>query len=217
MTNQTLLQVVQDELKADPRIESSEIAVGAEDGVVTLRGTVGSPRQKIEAGRATKRVFGVRDVRNDLEVRILAGDRRNDAELRADVLQALMLNVLVPSTIDAKVDNGIVTLTGNAHWHFERDEAEFVAGNVRGVRGVRSEIVLQPMPDVTDVKDAIKQGFQRNAAINADQITIESYEDGTVVLSGYVSSWAEKREALDAAWSAPGVTHVTDYLNINYL
>jgi osmotically-inducible protein OsmY len=216
MTDDELQQAATDELVAEPRIDATRIAVAAEDGVVTLRGTVGSPRQKVEAGRAVRRVRGVHDVKNDLEVRLLVGDRRDDAELRADVLQALMLNVLVPSTIDAKVDNGIVTLTGRANWHFERDEAEYVTGNVRGVRGIRSEIVLQPMPDVADIKESITQGFQRNAAINADQITIESYDDGTVILSGYVSSWAEKREALGAAWSAPGVSRVTDCLNINY-
>lgn len=216
MTNMEVQQAVYDELVADPKIDASKIAVSVEDGLVTLKGTVGSPRQKVEAGRSARRVFGVFDVKNDLEVRILAGDRRSDAELRADVLQALMLDSLVPSTIDAKVDKGIVTLTGRANWHYERDEAEFVAGNVRGVRSIRSEIVLQPVPDVADIKEAIRKGLQRNAAINADRVTIESYDDGTVVLSGFVSSWSEKREALDAAWSAPGVTRVTDYIHINY-
>jgi osmotically-inducible protein OsmY len=216
MSDVELQQAVKDELLADPRVDSSQVAVSVQDGFVTLRGTVGSPRQKIEAGRAVRRVFGVRDVTNDLEVRILVGDRRDDAELRADVLQALMLDSLVPKTVDAKVDNGIVTLTGRVNWHYERDEAEFVAGNVRGVRSVRSEIVLQPVPLPADIKEAITRGFQRNAVLDADRIEIESYGDGTVVLSGYVSSWAAKREALEAAWSAPGVTHVTDYIAINY-
>ena len=33
----------------------------------------------------------------------------------------MMLDALIPSTIDAKVDDGVVTLTGTAHLHFERD------------------------------------------------------------------------------------------------
>jgi hypothetical protein len=37
---------------------------------------------------------------------------RDDADLRGDVLQALMLDRLVPLTVDAKVRAGIVTLTG---------------------------------------------------------------------------------------------------------
>jgi osmotically-inducible protein OsmY len=54
-------------------------------------------------------------VNNELEVRILTEHRRSDADLRGSVLQAMMLDSLVPSTIDARVDNGVVTLIGRAH------------------------------------------------------------------------------------------------------
>jgi osmotically-inducible protein OsmY len=72
------------------------------------------------------------------------------------------------------------------------------------------------VPDVADIKEAVTRGIQRNAVLDADRITIETSDHGTVVLSGYVSSWAARREAVDAAWSAPGVTNVSDYININY-
>src|SRR5262249_33740980 len=104
---------VYEELLWDPKVDSKAIAVSADDdGVVTLRGTVGSFRQKREAKQDAERLYGVKNVENQLEVRILNDDRRADADLRGDVLQALMLNSLVPATIDAKVDDGIVTLTG---------------------------------------------------------------------------------------------------------
>jgi osmotically-inducible protein OsmY len=214
MPNTTLQQAVCDELAADPKIDASAIAVSADDqGVVTLQGTVGSPRQKREAGRDAQRVQGVHEVKNELQVRILIGDRRDDAELRGAVLQALRLDSMVPASIDAKVDNGLVTLTGRAKWHYERDEAEFIAGNVRGVRSVRSEIVLEPEPNAEDIEQSIKDKFMRNATLDADSITVESM-NGTVVLSGFVSSWAEREAALNAAWSARGVTGVKDRLVI---
>jgi hypothetical protein len=89
-----------------PKIDSAGITVSADDGSVTLRGTVGSFRQRREAKRAAERVYGVTDVHNDLEVRVLTEHRREDAELRGDVLQALMLDALVPTTIDATVKTG---------------------------------------------------------------------------------------------------------------
>jgi osmotically-inducible protein OsmY len=64
-------------------------------------------------------------------MRLLDEFRHEDAELRGDVLQALMLDTLVPSSIDATVEDGGVTLTGRVDWQFQRDEAEFVAANTR--------------------------------------------------------------------------------------
>lgn len=215
MAKKSLQQAVRDELAAEPRVDAAEIAVSAEHGVVTLKGTVGSPRQKQEASRAAQRVHGVREVQNDLEVRLLVGDRRDDAELRGAVLQALTLDSMVPATVDAKVDRGMVSLTGRVNWNYQRNEAEFVAGNVRGVRGVRSEIVLDPQPSVVDVEQAIRDQFQRNASLDADSLNVQSV-DGTVTLRGYVSSWDARNAAVDAAWSVPGVKKVKDEIEIRY-
>jgi osmotically-inducible protein OsmY len=136
MTNEVLELNVTDELFWDPKIDSEGIAVSADDGAVTLRGTVGSFRQKREAKRAAERVYGVINVNNNLDVRVLTEQRREDSELRGDVLQALMLDAVVPTTVDATVKDGMVTLTGTAQWQYQRDEAEFVAANVLGVIGI---------------------------------------------------------------------------------
>ena len=93
----------------NPKIDSQAIAVYADDGTVTLRGTVRSFRQKREAQKAAERVYGVVFVSNELDVRILHDSRRDDAELRGAVLQALMLDSVVPSMIDATVKDGVVT------------------------------------------------------------------------------------------------------------
>jgi osmotically-inducible protein OsmY len=50
---------VTDELFWDPKVDNAAIALSANDGEVTLRGTVGSFRQKREAQTATERVYGV--------------------------------------------------------------------------------------------------------------------------------------------------------------
>src|SRR4051812_16906698 len=111
-TNAELELDVNEELGWDPKVDSEEIAVAVDDGTVTLRGTVGSFRQKREATKAAQRIYGVLYVNNDLDVRILDDDRHDDADLRGDVLQALMLDTLLPATIDASVKEGFVTLTG---------------------------------------------------------------------------------------------------------
>jgi osmotically-inducible protein OsmY len=211
-----LVADVNDELFWDPKIDNTAIAVSADDGKVTLRGTVGSLREKREAQKAAERVFGVISVDNKLQVRLMNDAKRGDAELRGDVLQALMLDSLVPKTVDAKVDDGFVTLTGKANWQYQRDEAEFVASNIVGTLDVVDEIELAyPAPDRGDVKESIKKAFKRNAALDAEDLDISS-DNGSVTLTGTVSSWAEHDEAIDAAWAAPGVTDVHDDLAIAY-
>jgi osmotically-inducible protein OsmY len=216
MSDGEIRKDVNDELHWDPKIDDEEIAVAAEDGVITLRGTVGSLREKRDAKKAAERVYGVKRVDNKLEVRLMGDAARRDAELRGDVLQALMLDSLVPSTIEASIDEGYVRLNGTAQWKYQRDEAELVAGNVRGVVGVWDDVeLLGAEPDGDDVQHAISKAFKRNAKLDAKDITVET-EGRTVTLKGTVSSWAEHDEAVDAAWSAPGVQKVKDHILVAY-
>ena len=216
MKNDQLQADVKEELFWEPKVDNNEIAAYVSEGTVTLRGTVGSPRQKIEAERAAKRVHGVKNVVDELEVRPLPGHKREDADLRGAVLQALALDSVVPQTVDAQVEDGKVTLSGTAAWQFERDEAEFVVNNVHGVVRVQSEIDLTgPPPDAGKVRDSIQSAMRRNAAIGADRIQIRT-SDGTVTLSGMVNSWAEHDAAVTAAWNAPGVHQVVDEVEVAF-
>jgi len=216
MSNNELERQVSDELLCDPKVDNSAIAVSADGGAVSLRGTVGSFREKREAQNDAKSVSGVKGVTNELEVRILTKDKRADADLRGDVLQALTLNSMVPATIDAKADDGRVTLTGTANWMFQRDEAESVASSIRGVTSVENEVnLVPPGPSPHDVQHSIKKAMERNAKLDADDVSVES-ENGTVTLRGTVNSWVDHDAAIDAAWAAPGVTRVKDHIEVLY-
>ena len=165
MTDEQLQADVVAELFWDPRVGSEAIAVSADAGTVTLRGAVDSFRAKREAGKAACRVYGVTRVRNELDVRLLDDSKRDDAELRGDVLQALMLDSLIPTTIDARARNGFVTLSGTADWQYQRDEAEVPcrqrpgrvrtpephqadarAGHRRGQKGHKRSVPAQRQP-----------------------------------------------------------------------
>jgi osmotically-inducible protein OsmY len=214
MTDDELRGHVCDELAWDPKIDSSEVAVAAKDGVVTLRGSVGSFRQKREAGKASERVRGVIDVNNQLEVRILTEQRREDAEVRGDVLQALLLDAHLPTSVDATVKNGSVTLTGAVDWEYQRNEAIFIAGNVLGVAGVDDQIYLnRHTPSAGDVRSAIEKAFLRDARLDAQRLTVAT-SSGTVTLTGTVRSWPERDAAVAAAWAAPGVRTVNDRITV---
>jgi osmotically-inducible protein OsmY len=210
-TDEQIQADVREELFWDGRVDAPEVAVRVRDGVVTLHGTVGSFAQRWAAGEAARRVVGVVDVDNELQVRPMDMHERADAELRGQVLQALDWSVLVPRAVDARVFGGVVTLTGTARERFQRDEAEVVVRKLHGVRDVRNEITLVRGATIGEVDDAIARALRRNALVDAEQIEIDT-GDGTVTLRGCVGSWAEHDAAIDAAWSAPGVNRVNDRL-----
>lgn len=216
VTDDELQEWVREELFWDPKVDSATIAVSAGDGEVTLRGTVGSLRHRREAQKAAERVYGVTSVRNELEVRIVDEHGRQDVDLGDAVLRAMALDGLIPRTVDAKADRGVVTLTGAAAWQYQREEAEFVAGNVPGVAGVDNQIALTtPQPKAGDVKQLIERAFQRNASLDAEGLSVTT-RGNMVMLRGAVSCWDERDAAVAAAWAAPGVAAVEDRIVVEY-
>ena len=217
MTNDRLQAAVAAELSWDPKVDSKDVTVSADGGRVTLHGTVTSVRQEREARNAARRVYGVAAVSDYLEVRIPGRDRRADAGLRADVRQALALNGLIPATVQATVAAGVVTLSGVAAWQFQRDEAELACAAVPGVTGVDVAIALPPAPgDGDGIQQAISAAFRRSARLDRFQVSVDCPLPGLVVLSGTVSCWAERDEAVAVAWSAPGITEVDDRIMVAY-
>lgn len=214
MTDDELRRLVAAELSWDPQVESDAIEVSADNGTVTLCGTVASLRQKRAAAKAAARVRGVIRVVIEVRVRIPGTEQRDDDDLRGDVQEALMLDGSVPMTVDARARAGFVTLTGTAQWHYQREAAESRTAKVPGVIDIDNAITLTPGADGGDAGDAILAAFRRNAVLEADELSIEAVLDGLVILSGTVRSWAAHDHAVTAAWSAPGVTQVDDRICI---
>ena len=69
MTDDDIQQYVEDALDwADLSVDGSRIRVTVDESVVTLRGDVDTPSQKLTAERVALRVRGVQAVVNDLAV-----------------------------------------------------------------------------------------------------------------------------------------------------
>jgi osmotically-inducible protein OsmY len=142
LTNTPLEDEVIGSLALDPRIpESTEIAVSADEGIVTLRGTVESFGQRRAATEDTGKVDGVYEVDDQLKVNLMGGDRRDDDEIRGAALQILIWDTEVASdVVDVKVDDGWVTLKGDVSYQFESDAAYDDVSSLCGVVGVTNEI-----------------------------------------------------------------------------
>ena len=210
-----LQRQVTNELRWDPSVRDAEIAVAVRDNVVTLGGTVDSFAVKVAALKAAERVSGVQAVADELAVKLPGAAQRSDTELAHQVVSVLRWDVLVPEDrVKARVERGWVTLEGEVEWDFQRRSARRAVQNLTGVLGVTNLITLKPRASTLDVSQRIKDALRRQAELDARMIEVEA-TGSAVTLHGTVHSWAERRQAEQAAWSAPGVTKVDDRLVVH--
>jgi len=211
-----LRQDVLDELEFEPSVNAAHIGVAANRGVVTLTGFVTNYAEKAAAERAARRVKGVKAIAEENEVRLPSDTKRADDEIAARAVDILKWQVGFPADrIAVKVEKGIVTLTGEVDWQYQRTEAEHVVHKLTGVIGVLNQIRVAAPVRASEVKEKIQKALERSADVEASRITVQT-EGGRVVLSGKVRAWYERDIAERAAWSAPGVTEVQDHLTIEY-
>ena len=184
--------------------------------MVTLSGNVSNYYEKWSAERAAQRVYGVKAVAEEIEVKLPGSSQRNDTDIAQAAVNALEWNISVPhDRVEVKVQDGWITLDGEMEWWYQKQAAENAVHHLIGVKGVSNLITIKPKVEAFEVKAMITEAFKRNARLDAQNIRVET-SGGKVILRGSIRSWAERREVEDAAWAAPGVTDVENHLIVTY-
>jgi len=214
-TDKDLQSDVMAELRWDPMLDAADIGVSVEHGAVTLAGHVKSFAEKVAAERAAKRVFGVKAVADEVEVKVRGSEERDDSAIAEALADALSWNVMVPpNKVRAIVSKGWVTFEGEVPWAYERIAVERVARDIKGIRGITNQVTVSPKVTPRDVERKILTAFHRSADVDARGIRIET-KGATVVLHGRVRTWSEAEAAKRAAWAAPGVSKVISELVVS--
>ncbi len=210
-TDKTIEEAVRRELAWDPAVAATHVDVTARDGAVALTGNVPTYADRLAAVAAAERIYGVRAVADDIEVKLPGTSAGADAELAETISRQFQANIRVPDTVQVEVRKGFVTLLGSVEWSYQRDAAERPLEILEGISGVTNQITIKPRAKSknADIEWAVHEAIGRLADLDARAIGV-SATSGTVHIDGHVRSPAERRLAEHAAASAPGVKKVVN-------
>ena len=210
---------VEAELRCNPCVDETDIAVKVTGGIVTLTGYVRNFLHKYGAEDAVKRVAGVVAIANDIQLVAQHYDVVSDPELAREALAAIKQRLpMYCEQIRPVVRQGIVTLEGVVDEHCQREEARAAVRGLRGVVCVINAISLTPAAQAARpayVKQVIEDSFRCSGRRDTSDISVEV--NGTAVtLRGHVDAWGERSQAEQSASSAPGVKSVSNELTVQF-
>jgi hyperosmotically inducible protein len=194
----------------------------AENGVVTLTGTVPLFALKQEADKRTHKIKGVQGVSNEIQV---AGANLPDSVLQAKLAKAISYDRIGYGTtpfnaISVQVQAGTATLSGDAYGPVDASSALTLAAYTPGVKNVVNEVRIDPLSPMDDRSRMQlfrviygSSTLSKYAMDPAKPIRI-SVQNGHVTLYGVVDSEMDKDVAGIRANSVPGIFKVTNDLKV---
>lgn len=220
-----LAEDVEAALQANAATESWQITVSADDGVVTLDGTLDSWKERELAARAAKGVKGVRALNN--AVRVASKTDRTAGEIREEIRQALRWDAYVDDAlVEVDVDpDRVVTLAGTVGSYAEKVEAGAEAW-VAGVTRIENNLQVEgwareerfrkgkyvPMT-AAEIRDAVNDALLYDPRVYSFEIDV-SVDSGRVTLRGTVDSPRARRAAGEDARNVVGVWSVDNRIKV---
>jgi osmotically-inducible protein OsmY len=226
----------------DPRVNSSQIEVEINNGVVTLRGTVDNLNAKRVAAMDAHNTVGVADVIN--RIKVSPAEEIDEEELAKRIKEAIERNPFLDRhEITVSVVDGIAYLYGDVDSYYEKAEADEVTSQVSGVINVKNNLKVADKhapyvynPYVDDgglfdynwynyepyetlmrsdakIKSEVMDEMWWSPFVDATELDI-SINGGVVTLTGKVDSWVEYNAAEKNAMEVPGVRRVVNHLRV---
>ena len=187
-SNGKMYTTVIEKLNFEPRLDATNITVSVQGDhdIIVLGGKVSSYNEKFIAEKTVKSLAHVKSVANEIEVDLAAKYKKSDVDIAKDVTHALKSAISIPTQrIQSVVKDGVVILSGEVDWNFQKQNAFNIIQNLTGIKFIINTISVKPSVEIdTDkVKARIISEFERHARLDADKIEI--IVDGSkVILKG---------------------------------
>lgn len=185
-------------------LAADEIKIHSMGDNVILTGTVSENFHRTLAQETIAALPGVRSIENKLAVNVAAPTTNSDAWLHDNVLVALLFHRGInAAAIQIEVKDAIVTLRGVAASTAQIKQLTDYAGNVGGIKAVKSELRVTPavhrvpLPTGMSIDDAsvsaqVNMTLAHNRVTNVLNSSVTTRR-GVVTVTGKAGSSAEKR------------------------
>jgi len=204
-------------------LKGDDIKIQSRDGVVALTGTVSEESHKSLAQETLAGLPGVESVDNRLEVKGERPTESSDAWLRMKVKTILFLHrSLSDSKTEVSVNDGIVTLQGEATSQAQKELTTEYAKDVEGVKDVKNEMTVtkkrkaqtvgQKIDDAS-ITAQVKMTLLYHRSTSALNTKVET-KRGVVTLHGKAGNAAELDLATKLANDVAGVKGVRNLMTI---
>ena len=209
MDNNKLYKSVVESLRFEARLEDSNIIVDIKTGgIVVLGGTVETCAEKHIVEEVVGKVSGVRGIANEIKVDISTKNKMNDVDIAEAALHSLKWTVLLPhKKVKVLVQNSKLTLIGEVNYYYQKRLAEEAVQNLAGITKVINRIEIANTMKAVDLKDEIREVFERHARIDADRLMVE-IKGSEIILKGKLRNYDELLEAKEVARNTPGIVNV---------
>jgi hyperosmotically inducible protein len=198
------------------------VRVSVTNGVIDLTGSVELFADKEDANKKALHERKVVAVRNDIKI---VGAKISDKDLEAKLVEKLKYDRVGYGTstfnaITVKVQDGVVTLGGNAYSSSDKLSALSAASYTPGVQDVIDDIDVDPLSPTDDgIRLYVARAVYGDPSLNKYAIDPGSpirisVRDGSVVLSGVVETDADKSLAGFRAVGAAGVRSVFNNIHV---
>ena len=147
-------------LRQDAGLESTDIALAVNHGIVLLTGFATSEEEKWGAARAVARVAGVAGVANDIEVR--GAPPAGDPVLARQAADRIRWTLPYSHRfIRLSLRNGWLRLEGNVEWSYQKERAEAAAARVRELAGITNALRVERRIEPAELKRAVEEAFRQ--------------------------------------------------------